>query len=168
MSLIKRAQEAASQAAAAAASTATSKATDPATAERLNRGIASAGAGAREAVGMARRGMTSVIEKLDPGALAELIVKTTALQEMTNRSLRAKGSPYRISEISISASNPPSVSFAIGRLDEEPATTDGDAALSELVDLPTDPGFSAVEDDAWGEVLTGDRLAVPAGSLAPA
>ena len=33
---------------------------------------------------MARRGVTTVIERIDPGTLAELIIKATALQEMTN------------------------------------------------------------------------------------
>ena len=60
------------------------------------------------------------IERIDPGTLAELIVKATALQEMTNASLRQKGSPYRIAEISISASIPPAVSFAISRVGDEP------------------------------------------------
>jgi hypothetical protein len=54
---------------------------------------------------------------------------------MTNRALRGKGSPYRISEISITASIPPGVSFAIGRMDDEPETLDGRAvASSELVE----------------------------------
>ena len=105
MSFIKRAQEAAAQVAAMADRTAN----DPATTETLSRG-------AREAVGLARRGVTTVIEKIDPSTLAELIVRATALQEMTNRSLREKGSPYRIAEISISASIPPAVSFSIGRI----------------------------------------------------
>jgi hypothetical protein len=68
---------------------------------------------------MARRGVTTVVEKIDPETLAELIVRATALQEMTNGALREKASPYRIAEISISASIPPSVSFAIGRIGDE-------------------------------------------------
>ena len=76
-------------------------------------------------------GVTTVIERIDPGTLAELIIKATALQEMTNKSLRMKGSPYRISEISISASIPPAVSFAIQRLDDEPEEVGGDGRLVE-------------------------------------
>jgi hypothetical protein len=34
--------------------------------------------------------MTTVVEKIDPATLAELIVRATALQEMTNRALREK------------------------------------------------------------------------------
>ena len=121
MSFIKRAQEAAAQAAEAARSTASAanqKANDPATQEAMARS-------AREAMGMARRGVTTVIEKIDPGTLAELIVRATALQELTNKSLRMKGSPYRIAEISISASIPPAVSFSIGRLDDQPEESSG-------------------------------------------
>jgi hypothetical protein len=128
MSFIKRAQEAAAQAAEAARSTATAanqKANDPATQEAMARS-------ARDAMGMARRGVTTVVEKIDPGTLAELIVKATYLQELTNKALRQKGSMYRIGEISISASIPPAVSFAISRLgDIEEAI--GDALSS--VDL---------------------------------
>jgi hypothetical protein len=118
MSFIKRGQEAAAQAAAMANRTAA----DPATAEAVSRS-------AREAMGMARRGVTTVIEKIDPSTLAELIVRATALQEMTNTSLREKGSPYRIAEISISASIPPAVSFAISRLGDEPE----EAVVGEVV-----------------------------------
>jgi hypothetical protein len=128
MSFIKRAQEAAAQVAAMADRTAS----DPATAESLSRG-------AREAVGLARRGVTTVIEKIDPSTLAELIVRATALQEMTNRSLRQKGSPYRIAEISISASIPPAVSFAIGRIGDEPEEVIGQVVSSaELVEQTAD------------------------------
>jgi hypothetical protein len=137
MSFIKRAQEAAAQAAEAARSTASAanqKANDPATQEAMARS-------AREAMGMARRGVTTVIEKIDPSTLAELIVRATALQEMTNKSLRQKGSPYRISEISISASIPPAVAFAISRLDEEPEEV-GDAVVSssELIEQSAEAG----------------------------
>lgn len=141
VSFIKKAQEAAAQAAEAArmraqdaAAVANRTASDPATGESLARG-------AREAVGMARRGVTTVIEKIDPGTLAELIVRATALQEMTNKSLRQKGSPYRIAEISISASIPPAVAFAISRLDDEPEAVIGEVVSSaELVEQAADAG----------------------------
>jgi hypothetical protein len=85
--------------------------------------------------------VTTVIEKIDPSTLADLIVKATALQELTNRSLRGKGSPYRISEISISASIPPAVSFAIVRLGDEPEEVLGEVvASSDLVDQAAETG----------------------------
>ena len=126
MSFIKRAQEAAAQVAAMADKTAN----DPATQEQLSRS-------AREAMGMARRGVTTVIEKIDPSTLAELIVRATALQEMTNRSLREKGSPYRIAEISISASIPPAVSFSIGRLGDDEVVGEVHSS-AELVEQSVD------------------------------
>jgi hypothetical protein len=129
MSFIKRAQEAASQAAEAArttASAANQKANDPATQEAMARS-------ARDAMGMARRGVTTVVEKIDPGTLAELIVKATYLQELTNKALRQKGSPYRIGEISISASIPPAVSFAIGRIGDEEEVVGQVVSSTELV-----------------------------------
>lgn len=149
MSFIKRAQEAAAQAAEGArvlaqdaAAAAGRTAADPATQEMLGKSLSGAGAGAREAIGMAKRGVTTVIEKIDPGTLAELIIKATALQEMTNKALRKKGSPYRISEISISASIPPSVSFAIQRLDDEPEEVDATAVVSssDLVEQIVESG----------------------------
>ena len=144
MSFIKRAQEAAEAARARVedvASAATRTANDPATAERLNRGIAGAGQGARDAVGMAKRGVTTVVERIDPGTLAELVIKATALQEMTNKSLRTKGSPYRIAEISITASIPPGISFTISRLDDEPESLDSEVRTSsELVEESADGG----------------------------
>ncbi len=126
MSFIRKAQEAAEQARARAQEAATAAgrtASDPATSDMLSKN-------ARDALGMARRGMTTVIEKIDPGTLADLIIRATALQEMTNKSLRAKGSPYRIAEISISASIPPAVSFSIGRLDDEPEAIGSDTVTS--------------------------------------
>jgi hypothetical protein len=109
-------------------------AADPATTEALAKS-------AREAVGMARRGVTTVIEKIDPATLADLIIKATALQELTNKSLRTKGSPYRIAEISISASIPPAVSFAIGRIGDEPEEVVGQVvASSDLVDQAAETG----------------------------
>src|SRR3954466_13419627 len=66
MSFMKRAQEAAAQVAAMANQTAN----DPATQEQISRS-------AREALGVARRGVTTVVEKIDPATLAESIVRAT-------------------------------------------------------------------------------------------
>jgi len=144
VSFMKRAQEAAEAARARVedvASAATRTANDPATTDRINRGIAGAGQGARDAVGMAKRGVSTVVERIDPGTLAELVIKATALQEMTNKSLRTKGSPYRIAEISITASIPPGVSFAISRLDEEPEPLVGEVRTSsEIVEQSAESG----------------------------
>ena len=159
MSFMKRAQEAAAQVAAMADKTAN----DPATQEQLSRS-------AREAMGMARRGVTTVIEKIDPSTLAELIVRATALQEMTNRSLREKGSPYRIAEISISASIPPAVSFSIGRLGDDELVGEVHSS-AELVEQANDAGElvlaldgTTVDDAAvTSAVVPGDGNAMPPG-----
>src|SRR3954463_8008580 len=114
MSFIKRAQEAAAAAAEQApqaAGWASRSAADPATQEKL-------GQQARSALGAARRGVSTVVERIDPGVLADLIIKSTALQEMTNASLREKKSPYRIAEVNITASIPPGITFSISRIDD--------------------------------------------------
>ena len=164
MSFIKKAQEAAVQAAEVAraraqeaAAVANRAAADPATTETLARS-------ARDAVGMARRGVTTVIEKIDPSTLADLIIKATALQELTNKSLRGKGSPYRIAEISISASIPPAVSFAIGRLGDEPEEVVGEVvASSDLVDRSADAGELVLALDG----TTVDTAVVTADPVGP-
>lgn len=148
MSFIKRAQEAAAQAAETArlkAQEATGQAGgttgEAGTQDILGKSLSGAGASAREAIGLAKRGMNTVIEKIDPGTLAELVIKATALQEMTNKSLRSKGSPYRISEISISASIPPAVTFAIQRLGDEPeAVGETVVSSSDLVEQIVESG----------------------------
>lgn len=144
MSFIKKAQGAAEAARArveGAASAAARTAYDPSTTERLNRGLADATQGAREAVGAAKRGVNTVIERIDPSTLADLVIKATALQEMTNKALRTKGSPYRISEIAIAASIPPGVNFIIGRLGDEPERVDGEIRTSSaLVEAASNAG----------------------------
>ncbi len=80
---------------------------DPATADK-----------ARAALGRARRGLATAIDRIDPNVLADVVIRATALQERTNRALRSKGSAYRIAEISIGATIPPSVTFAIQRIDD--------------------------------------------------
>ena len=132
---MKRAREAAEAAAGQAQQAAgmvTHTAADPETQEKL-------GQQARSALGAARRGVSTVVERIDPGVLADLIIKSTALQEMTNGSLREKRSPYRISEVSITASIPPGITFSISRIDDvEEAVTGNEVASADLVDdLPS-------------------------------
>jgi len=155
MSFLQRAREAAETAAdqakkvageagAAAgqvASQASRTAQDPATQEKL-------GKQAREAVGLARRGVSTVVERIDPGTLAEVIIKATALQEMTNNALRKKRSPYRISEVVISASIPPGVSFSIGRGEDiDLALPAGDVSSEKLVEALDETGEAVVALD---------------------
>ena len=123
-----------------AAGMATRTAQDPATQEKL-------GQQARAAMGAARRGVSTVVERIDPGVLADLIIKATALQEMTNSSLREKHSPYRINEISIAASIPPGVTFAIGRIDVPEETLTGAELSSEKLVEEQVPGEAVISLD---------------------
>jgi hypothetical protein len=140
MSFIKRAQEAAAAAAEQAqqaAGLASRSASDPATQEKL-------GQQARAAMGAARRGVSTVVERIDPGVLADLIIKSTALQEMTNSSLREKQSPYRISEVNITASIPPGITFSISRSDDKDEVVTGTTVSSASLAADLDTGGEAV------------------------
>jgi hypothetical protein len=168
VSFIQRAREVAESAATKAqeaAASATRTAQDPATTERINKSLSSAGQASREAAGFARKSVTTVIERIDPGTLAELIVKATALQEMTNKALRAKGSPYRISELSIAATIPPGVTFAIGRIDDEPEEL-SDVVLSSAALLEADPEAGDLVISLDGTTVDGDALEASEGGVA--
>ena len=140
MSFIKRAQEAAAAAAEQAqqaAGLASRSAADPATQEKL-------GQQARAAMGAARRGVSTVVERIDPGVLADLIIKSTALQEMTNTSLREKQSPYRIAEVNITASIPPGITFSISRMDDKDEVVTGTTVSSSTLAAGLPEGGDAV------------------------
>jgi hypothetical protein len=166
MSFIKKAKEAAEAAAEQAreaAAAATRTANDPTTTERINRSLSGASQGAREAVGLARRGVTTVVERIDPDTLADLIIKATALQEVTNRALKQKGSPYRIGEIGISASIPPGVQFVIGRLSDEPERLEGTIVTSsELVEAATSDEMVLALDGSTLDQETAEAIAIAA------
>ena len=150
MSFLERARQAADQARHAAESVAertAAKMNDPATAEQT-----------REKLRVARRGLVTALERIDPGILADVIVKATILQEKANAALRAKGSPYRISEIAIGAATPPSVTFSIARMDDptaEPAMWSGGAT-----DVAADGTITALD----GSQLEEADLAALAGT----
>ena len=76
----------------------------------------SAQSGAKEMAGQAKRQLVTAIERIDPGILADVVIKATALQEMANASLRKKSSAYRIAEIVVTATIPPQISFGIQRI----------------------------------------------------
>jgi len=95
----------AADASAKAAGAVVAKAQDPATQAKVKSGLATAGRGAR-----------TMVERIDPGILADVVIKATALQEKANARLRRKGSMYRIGEIQVTASLPPGISFSIERI----------------------------------------------------
>jgi hypothetical protein len=115
----------AADASAKAAGAVAAKAQDPETQARVKSGLATAGRGAR-----------TMVERIDPGILADVIIKATALQEKANARLQRKGSIYRIGEIQVTASLPPGVSFSIERISDRELEAQAQAALhtsSELV-----------------------------------
>ena len=121
MSFLQRAREAAEQAAQQAreaAEQARTRMNDPETQERMRHQMETASQQARDAASRTKKGIATIVDKIDPGLLADIVIKATALQEKSNASLRSKGSPYRISEIVITATIPPQVSFSIGRVGE--------------------------------------------------
>jgi hypothetical protein len=158
VSFLQRAREAAEAAAESAqhaaeaartkAAEVSKTASDPAMHERFSKG-------AKEAMGQARKGMATVIEKIDPSTLAELVIKATALQEKTNASLRDKKSPYRIAEISITASIPPGVSFVISRIDEGEILSGTAVTSAELIETLPELGEDVIALDG----TTGDLSA---------
>ena len=152
----KEAAQAAAEQAQQAAGMAARTATDPATQEKL-------GQSARSALGAARRGVSTVVERIDPGVLADLIIKSTALQEMTNASLREKKSPYRISEVNITASIPPGITFAISRVDDG-NLTGGEVSSEDLVEEMPVTGEAVISLD--GTSLSQEQLAEVREALA--
>ena len=115
MSFLDKARQAAEQARAAASQGIHDMSTPEAKAQ-MRDAAASTSSGLREAAGAAGRGLVTVVEKIDPGILADIIIKATALQEKANRSLRAKASAYRIGEVTITATIPPQIGFSIVRI----------------------------------------------------
>ena len=89
------------------------KAEAPGAKERAKVIADQAQSGAKEMAGQARRQFVTAIEKIDPGILADVVIKATALQEKANASLRGKRSAYRIAEIVVTATIPPQISFGI-------------------------------------------------------
>lgn len=88
---------------------------------------------ARSALNKAKHGFTTALERIDPKILADVVIKATSLQERANASLRERGSVYRIGEIAIGASIPPSITFTIERVDDpsKPGLADSQTLLAE-------------------------------------
>ncbi len=90
----------------------------------------SVSASVRELAGQARRGVVTVIEKIDPDTLADLVIKATAIQEKANAALARKQAAYRIGDLSITATIPPQIGFSITRIGDIEEAID-EAALLE-------------------------------------
>jgi hypothetical protein len=120
-----------------AAGAVASKAQDPATQARVRGGLQIAGRSAR-----------TMVERIDPGILADVVIKATALQEKANARLRQKGSIYRIGELQVTASIPPGIAFSIVRVDDPHDPASG-------AELQTSSEILAAESTA-PEVAGGD------------
>jgi hypothetical protein len=118
---------------------------------------------ARSALKKAKRGFTTALERIDPKILADVVVRATSLQEKANASLKERGSAYRIGQIQIGASFPPSIVFAIERVDDpERLLHDSSVLLAKVVEAAeegtgvqaTIVGLdgTAVEDDLLDEL----------------
>jgi hypothetical protein len=153
----------AGRAAAEGASKASDWGKDPETHEKARLALAEAGRRGKQAAGFARKGLVTVIERIEPGTLADVIIRATAIQEKTNDALRRKGSRYRISEVSISASIPPGVNFAIGRLDDEGGAVQGTSS-TELVGPEDEVPVLALDGSTDPEA---DAFAAPENELTP-
>jgi hypothetical protein len=100
---------------------------------------------AQAALKKAKRGFTTALERIDPKILADVVVKATSLQEKANASLKDRGSAYRIGEITIGASIPPSIQFSIERVDDPDATDS--ITLMETSELDASAGAAIVTLD---------------------
>ncbi len=91
---------------------------------------------AKSALNKAKHGFTTALERIDPKILADVVVKATSLQERANASLKDRGSVYRIGEIGIGASIPPSITFTIERVDDpdKPGLMDSSTLLAQAAE----------------------------------
>ena len=100
---------------------------------------------ARSALKKAKRGFTTLLERIDPRILADVVIKATSLQERANASLRERKSVYRIGQIQIGAAIPPSVQFSIERVDEpDSGFIDSSTLLANAKAAAGDSGAQAI------------------------
>ncbi|HEX9609169.1 MAG TPA: hypothetical protein VGA26_00140 [Candidatus Limnocylindria bacterium] len=154
MSFMDKARQAAEQARQAASQTISQVTSDESQAQ-IQKAAQSAGGGLRGAAGSAKRGMVTLVEKIDPGLLADIVIRATALQEHANDALRDKRSAYRIGELTITATIPPQIGFAITRISDE--------ELDELRSSPVESSELVEAAETEDEVIVSLD-----GELAPA
>lgn len=157
MSFLDRAKQAAEQArraAADAASSARQVAIETGGRAQATMRDPATQAKARLSLRLARKGIATAVERIDPAVLADVVIKATSLQERANAALRAKGSPYRISEIAIGAAIPPSITFSIARLDDpaadptdHPTAGTAQVTATDAETITTLDGTELVADD---------------------
>lgn len=99
---------------------------------------------ARSALKKAKHGFTTALERIDPKILADVVVKATSLQEKANASLKTRGSAYRIGEITIGASFPPSIQFSIERVDDPENRLQDSSTLLEQGGISPDAAAATI------------------------
>lgn len=163
MSFMDKARQAAEQARQAASQTVSQVTSDESQAQ-IQKAAQSAGGGLRGAAGQARRGMVTLVEKIDPGLLADIVIRATALQEHANDALRDKRSAYRIGELTITATIPPQIGFAITRIsdDELEELRSAPVESSDLVEATQNPEEEIVSLDSATESAEPETPAVEA------
>jgi len=157
MSFMDKARQAAEQARKAASQT-ISPATSEESQAQIHKAAQSAGGGLRGAAGSAKRGMVTLVERIDPGLRADIVIRATALQERANDALREKRSAYRIGELTITATIPPQIGFAITRISDDELEELRASAVdsSELVEAPEMGDEAIVSLDGAEEPTTED------------
>ena len=143
MSFMDKARKAADQARQSASQGIGAMTTPEAKAE-MREAASHVGGQMRGAAGQAKRGLVTALDRIDPSLLADIIIKATALQESANRTLRRKGSMYRVGEITITAGLPPQVGFTVERLGDAPE----EDAIEELLTSSELEATVAVDDAA--------------------
>ena len=91
----------------------------------------------KEAGRFGRKGFATIVERIDPALLANVIIKATAAQEKANQALQAKKSIYRVAEITITATIPPQIGFSIARTGDPTAMDSTQLVESGAVDTDT-------------------------------
>jgi len=106
----------------------------------------------------AKSGVAGMLDRIDPGLLADIVIKATSLQEKANRRLREKHSPYRINEITITAGLPPDVAFTIGRIEvEEEDVPPSTEAADEQADAAAEKPGAVLDATGLGFVEPDDE-----------
>ncbi|MEP7082103.1 MAG: hypothetical protein ABI841_03900 [Chloroflexota bacterium] len=166
---MEKARQAAEQARQAASQT-ISRATSEESQAQIHKAAQSAGGGLRGAAGSAKRGMVTLVERIDPGLLADIVIRATALQERANDALRDKRSAYRIGELTITATIPPQIGFSITRIsdDELEELRSSPVESSELVEATEiDEGAIVSLDGADEASAAATEQAEPESAGAP-
>jgi hypothetical protein len=116
---------------------------------------------AKSALNKAKHGFTTALERIDPKILADVVVKATSLQERANASLKDRGSVYRIGEIGIGASIPPSITFTIERVDDPdaPGLMDSSTLLAQTAEVGEPDTIVTLDGTALDEAAIEEAVA---------